>query len=82
MAEALPFKTAMQFTYGEPRELAPGVFRIVANNPSPFTYKGTNTYLLGSTSVALIDPAEHRPFGVIGLELVLDGERFQELGGL
>jgi glyoxylase-like metal-dependent hydrolase (beta-lactamase superfamily II) len=61
MAEALPFKTAMQFTYGEPRELAPGVFRIVANNPSPFTYKGTNTYLLGSTSVALIDPGPADP---------------------
>jgi glyoxylase-like metal-dependent hydrolase (beta-lactamase superfamily II) len=56
MAEALPFKTAMQFVYGEPRELAPGVARIVANNPGPFTYKGTNTYLLGSTSLALIDP--------------------------
>jgi hypothetical protein len=40
MAEALPFKTTMQFAYGEPRELAPGVVRIVANNPSPFTVQG------------------------------------------
>jgi glyoxylase-like metal-dependent hydrolase (beta-lactamase superfamily II) len=61
MAEVLPFKTAMQFTYGEPRELAPDVFRIVANNPSPFTYKGTNTYLMGSRSVALIDPGPADP---------------------
>jgi len=56
MTEALPLKTAMHFTYGEPRELAPGVARIVANNPSPFTYKGTNTYLIGEASLALIDP--------------------------
>lgn len=56
MAEALPFKTTMQFTYGEPRELAPGVVRIVANNPSPFTFKGTNTYIVGSDELAVIDP--------------------------
>ena len=43
-----PFKTTMQFAYGEPRELAPGVVRIVANNPSPFTFKGTNTYIVGT----------------------------------
>src|SRR5262245_1911535 len=46
MAEALPFKLSMNFAYDEPRELAPGIVRIVANNPSPFTYKGTNPYLL------------------------------------
>jgi glyoxylase-like metal-dependent hydrolase (beta-lactamase superfamily II) len=62
MAEVLPFKTTMQFAYGEPRELAPGVVRIVANNPSPFTFKGTNTYIVGTgNDVALIDPGPHDP---------------------
>lgn len=46
----------MEFAYGEPRELAPGVLRLVANNPSPFTFKGTNTYIVGAGEVALIDP--------------------------
>ncbi|MGE3710268.1 MAG: MBL fold metallo-hydrolase [Hyphomicrobiaceae bacterium] len=55
MAE-LNFKTEMEFAYGEPRELVPGVVRIVANNPSPFTFKGTNTYLVGTDELALIDP--------------------------
>ena len=50
MAEELPFKKTMIFAYGEPRELAPGVVRIVANNPNHFTFKGTNTYLLGTGS--------------------------------
>src|SRR5436190_22207496 len=56
MAEAPPFKTSMNFAYGQPRELAPGVVRIVANNPNHFTFKGTNTYILGSRALALIDP--------------------------
>lgn len=61
MAEALPFRTSMTFAYGEPRELAPGVVRLVANNPSPFTFKGTNTYLLGNDSLAVIDPGPGDP---------------------
>src|SRR5262245_30927532 len=57
MAEALPLRTTMNFAYGVPRELAPGVVRIVANNPNHFTFKGTSTYLLGTGStLALIDP--------------------------
>jgi glyoxylase-like metal-dependent hydrolase (beta-lactamase superfamily II) len=61
MAESLPFKTSINFAYGEPRELAPDVVRIVANNPSPFTYKGTNTYILGRGDPALIDPGPDDP---------------------
>lgn len=56
MTETIQFRTAMEFAYGVPRELAPGVVRLVANNPSPFTYKGTNSYLIGSKTLALIDP--------------------------
>ena len=57
MAEDIPFRKEMEFEYGVPRELQPGIVRIVANNPGPFTYKGTNTYLLGQgRDLALIDP--------------------------
>lgn len=52
----LDFKTSMRFAYGEPTGMAPGIVRLVANNPSPFTFKGTNTYLVGSTELAVIDP--------------------------
>ena len=61
MAEPLPLRTTMTFAYGEPRELAPGVLRIVANNPNHFTFKGTNTYLVGTRSLALIDPGPEDP---------------------
>ena len=62
MAEAPPFRTTMSFAYGEPRELSPGVVRIVANNPNHFTFKGTNTYLVGGGgTLALIDPGPGDP---------------------
>ena len=41
---------------GVPEELEPGLRRIVAPNPSPMTYRGTNTYLLGTRDIAVIDP--------------------------
>ena len=37
-------------------ELEPGLRRILAPNPSPMTYKGTNTYLLGVREIGVIDP--------------------------
>lgn len=52
----IPFHVAMEFTYGEPREIWPGVRRIVANNPGGMTDKGTNTYIVGQGEVAVIDP--------------------------
>ena len=41
---------------GVAEELEPGLRRIVAPNPSPMTYRGTNTYLLGRRDLAVIDP--------------------------
>jgi glyoxylase-like metal-dependent hydrolase (beta-lactamase superfamily II) len=56
MAEGPQFRTSMTFAYGVARELAPGVVRLVANNPGPFTFKGTNTYIVGRDDPVLIDP--------------------------
>jgi len=42
---------------GMPEEVGPGIRRLLCNNPSPFTYRGTNTYLLGAGGgIAVIDP--------------------------
>jgi glyoxylase-like metal-dependent hydrolase (beta-lactamase superfamily II) len=42
--------------YGRTEEIAPGVRRLLADNPSPFTYSGTQTYIVGTSEVAVIDP--------------------------
>lgn len=42
-------------------QLEPGIRRIVAPNPSPMTYRGTNTYLVGSSDIAVIDPGPAIP---------------------
>ncbi|UIJ47346.1 MBL fold metallo-hydrolase [Sphingomonas cannabina] len=39
-----------------PETLEPGVVRLTANNPSPFTKDGTQSYVVGTRDVAVIDP--------------------------
>ena len=41
--------------------LEPGLRRVLAPNPSPMTYRGTNTYLLGTKGIAVIDPGPADP---------------------
>ncbi|APE43257.1 MBL fold metallo-hydrolase [Sulfitobacter alexandrii] len=54
---------------GDAIELEPGLRRIVAPNPSPMTYRGTNTYILGTTDLAVIDPG---PPDEAHLQAILD----------
>jgi len=42
--------------YGKVEELEPGIARLLAHNPSPFTYTGTQSYVLGEREVVVIDP--------------------------
>lgn len=50
------FKTDFDPRHGEAVDMVPGLQRIVCGNASPFTFHGTNTYLLGEEKVAVIDP--------------------------
>lgn len=56
MSNGLKFNTAMDFAYGMADTMVPGVKRLVANNASALTFKGTNTYLVGTSALAVIDP--------------------------
>jgi glyoxylase-like metal-dependent hydrolase (beta-lactamase superfamily II) len=41
---------------GEAVPLSPLVRRVVVNNPSPYTFKGTSSFIIGRGQVAIIDP--------------------------
>jgi len=56
MKAELPFNQEFEFTPEVAERVGPNLRRIVANNPTPFTFKGTNTYIVGTGSVAVVDP--------------------------
>jgi glyoxylase-like metal-dependent hydrolase (beta-lactamase superfamily II) len=47
--------------YGRAVEILPGVRRLTARNPGPFTYLGTNCYLVGDDVLTVIDPGPDEP---------------------
>ena len=53
---ALEFSTAFEPAYGEAVAAGDGIRRLTVNNPSPFTFHGTNTYLVGDRALAVIEP--------------------------
>src|SRR3981081_3351572 len=52
----IPFNRDYSLKPGVVDEVRPGVRRILCNNPSPFTFTGTNSYVVGKGNVAIIDP--------------------------
>ena len=56
MADDIPFDKSFDLAPGVAEEVAPGLRRILCNNPGPFTFKGTLTYIAGRGEVAVIDP--------------------------
>ncbi len=77
MDVVLPFSREFEFTPGVAEGVAPGLRRLVANNPSPMTFKGTNTYIVGTGQVAVIDPGPDDDAHLDALlsELAKRGER-------
>ncbi len=75
MAAKIPFVRDMEFTYGEPQQVSPLIRRVVANNPGPFTYKGTGVYIIGHGDVAVIDPGPDDAAHIDVLMRALKGER-------
>ncbi|HEU0310949.1 MAG TPA: MBL fold metallo-hydrolase [Sphingomicrobium sp.] len=64
---------AVDAPYAIREELEPGVVRLLARNPSPFTYFGTQTYLVGEEDLVVIDPGPDLPEHVEAIVGALDG---------
>src|SRR5436853_6911864 len=52
----IPYVRDLDVEYGRVDHVSPRLRRVVADNPSKFTYLGTGTYLVGHGDVAGIDP--------------------------
>lgn len=79
MAVEIPYRREFAFEYGRLEPVAPGVRRIVAQNPGPFTFRGTGTYVVGEGEVAVIDPGPDLAEHVDALLASLAGERVSHI---
>ena len=79
MSGDIPFKRDIEFEYGEIEQVSPLLRRVIANNPSPFTYTGTGTYIIGHGSVAVVDPGPLDEAHLEALVRALDGETISHI---
>ncbi len=61
--------------YGRVEQAGPGVRRVLARNPSPFTFTGTQTHIVGTGEVAIVDPGPDLPEHVDAVLAATAGER-------
>ena len=75
MSAELAFYRSQDVDYGVAQEVGPGIRRIVANNPGLYTFLGTNSYLVGSGEVAVIDPGPANERHLQAIAAAIKGER-------
>ncbi|HEY4980847.1 MAG TPA: MBL fold metallo-hydrolase [Pseudolabrys sp.] len=61
MSDDIPFDKTLNLAPGQVDEPMPGVRRVMADNPGPFTFKGTISYIIGCGKVAIVDPGPDDP---------------------
>ncbi len=71
----IPYVRDIEIEYGRCDELTPLIRRVTANNPGPFTFKGTGTYIVGRGEVAVIDPGPDDPAHLEAILAAVAGER-------
>ncbi len=72
MSDDIPFDKSFDLRPDTVEEVVPGVRRVLADNPSPFTFKGTVSYIVGRGEVALVDPG---PLDEAHIAALLDAVR-------
>ncbi|CAN7453968.1 MBL fold metallo-hydrolase [Phenylobacterium sp. LjRoot219] len=71
----IPYVRQLEFEYGRVDQVSPLIRRVIANNPGPFTYLGTGTYIVGRGEVAVIDPGPDLPEHLEAILAATAGER-------
>jgi len=67
MADDIPFDKNLNLMPDTVDEVTPGVRRVMADNPGPFTFKGTLSYIIGKGKVAIVDPGPNDPRHIAAL---------------
>src|ERR1700753_3368381 len=75
----IPFDRNFTAPYEESTRVSPLIARVLADNPGPFTFKGTGVYVVGDKSGAVIDPGPLMPVHVDALKRALDGKRVSHI---
>jgi glyoxylase-like metal-dependent hydrolase (beta-lactamase superfamily II) len=75
----MPLRRDFVFEYGVVEQVAPAIRRVVAHNPSPFTWRGTGTYIVGKGRVAIVDPGPDLDEHVQALLGAVKGEEVTHL---
>lgn len=74
------FDLSFEPCYGRAVPVARGVERMTVNNPSAFTFHGTNSYIVGSgSSVAVIDPGPENEAHFQALTAALAGRQVSHI---
>ena len=71
----IPYVRDIAFEYGVVDQVSPLIRRVIANNPGPFTFTGTGTYIVGRGEVAVIDPGPELPDHLAAILRAVEGER-------
>lgn len=79
MAEDIPFNREDAAVAGRAEQLSPLVRRILCDNPGPFTFKGTVTYVVGKDRVAIIDPGPDDPRHIAAVLEAVKGETVEAI---
>ncbi|MFO1114791.1 MAG: MBL fold metallo-hydrolase [Beijerinckiaceae bacterium] len=77
--DKLVHSTAFDVKAEEVQQVSPLVRRLVENNPGPFTFTGTCTYIVGRGDVAVIDPGRENEGHIEAILAALDGERIAQI---
>lgn len=68
-----PYSTDFDPQTGEPVTIVPGLVRVTAPNASPYTFTGTNSFLIGHNAVAVLDPGPDDHVHLSALLEAIDG---------
>jgi glyoxylase-like metal-dependent hydrolase (beta-lactamase superfamily II) len=78
-AAQIPYVRDIDIAYGRCDHVSPLIRRVTANNPGPFTYLGTGTYIVGHGAVAVIDPGPDMPDHLDAILAATAGEQVSHI---